>query len=217
MPSNHTVQQGEHLSSIASQYGFTDYTVIWNHAQNAQLKTQRGNPNVLLAGDSLYIPDKQQKQESGATTARHKFVLNQKRLMLRLTLEDLYENPLANAACALVVDGKQFQLTSGSDGKLEQPIDPAAQSCILTISGDGTPFAQRPITVKIGDLDPVDAQSGQRARLNNLGYLPGTSDDDPDDPQFCSAVEQFQCDQKLTVDGKIGQETQSKLKAVHGC
>jgi hypothetical protein len=217
VPSNHIVQQGEHLSSIASQYGFKDYTGIWNHAENVQLKQQRDNPNVLLAGDSVYIPDIEQKQEQGATTTRHKFVLNLKLLKLRLTLEDIYEKPIANSPCTLVVDGKQFQLTSDANGKIEQGIDPAAQSCILTIGGDDSPFAQQPISIKIGDLDPVDVQSGQRARLNNLGYMAGYSDDDPDDPQFRSAVEQFQCDNKIDVDGALGPQTQARLRDVHGC
>jgi hypothetical protein len=34
--------------------------------------------------------------------------------------------------------------------------------------------------------------------------------------QFRSAVEEFQCDNQLTVDGKCGPNTQAKLKAVHG-
>jgi peptidoglycan hydrolase-like protein with peptidoglycan-binding domain len=46
--------------------------------------------------------------------------------------------------------------------------------------------------------------------------MAGTSDD-PKDPQFLSAVEQFQCDQKIAVDGDIGPATQATLKAAHGC
>jgi N-acetylmuramoyl-L-alanine amidase len=71
-------------------------------------------------------------------------------------------------------------------------------------------------SLHIGELDPVDTFSGQQARLNNLGYFPGSSDQD-DDPQFLSAAEEFQCDHGLTVDGKIGPKTQAKLKQVHGC
>jgi len=33
---------------------------------------------------------------------------------------------------------------------------------------------------------------------------------------FLSAVEEFQCDNGLTVDGDCGPNTQAKLKEVHG-
>jgi peptidoglycan hydrolase-like protein with peptidoglycan-binding domain len=34
---------------------------------------------------------------------------------------------------------------------------------------------------------------------------------------FRSAVEEFQCDHGLTVDGDCGAQTQAKLLSVHGC
>ena len=49
MATLHTVVQGEHLSRIAKQYGFTDYRVIWEHRRNAALRGKR-NPNVLFPG-----------------------------------------------------------------------------------------------------------------------------------------------------------------------
>ena len=64
MSSVHTVVQGEHLSGIANKYGFTSYKTIWDHAQNAELKKKRQNPNVIFPGDELFIPDKGQKEES---------------------------------------------------------------------------------------------------------------------------------------------------------
>ena len=216
MSSTHVVTQGEHLSCIAAEYGFHDYAVIWNDANNAQVKSDRQNPNVLFPGDSLYIPDKEHKQEPGATSKRHTFEVKQQTLKLRLVLEDIYEKPIANASCTLTVEQEQFQLTSDSQGKIEHEISPSAQSCTLVIKGDQTPYQGQTLTIKIGHLDPIDSQSGQRARLNNLGYLAGNSDD-PNDPHFLSAVEQFQCDQKITVDGDIGPATKAKLRQVHGC
>ncbi len=55
--------------------------------------------------------------------------------------------------------------------------------------------------------------SGQQARLDNLGYFASDGDDDA----FKSAVEEFQCDNSLTVDGDCGPATQAKLKQVYGC
>jgi LysM repeat protein len=217
MPSTHTVVQGEHLSSIADQYGFTDYNVIWNDANNADLKQQRVNPNVLQAGDSVYIPDKQQKDESGATTQRHIFNLNQTPLMLRLLFEDAYEKPVANAPCTLYLGQDKSSVTSDGTGKLEKRITPKDTSGTVVLGTADTPYQDDQLQISIGELDPIDSLSGQAARLNNLGYFAGTPAT-ADDAQFESAVEEFQCDQSLLpVDGVPGAQTQAKLKAVHGC
>jgi LysM repeat protein len=210
----YTVQQGDHLSKIAKQNGFPDHTVIWNHPNNAQLKQQRQNPNVLNPGDQLYIPDKEQRRESGGTEQRHTFVVNRGKLTLRLVLEDMYEKPIANAQCALVVDGDASQPITDGSGKIERPIPQDARGATLVIRGDETPFQNVAIPIKIGNLDPVDELSGQLARLNNLGYFPG---DGTDQDAFQSAVEEFQCDNQLTVDGVCGPQTQAKLKQIYGC
>ena len=216
MSSYHTVEQGEYLSSIAAEYGFADYTVIWNHADNAQLKALRKNPNVLLPGDSLFIPDKEQKLENGATSKRHTFEVNNNSLMLRLTLEDAFEKPIASAPCTLSLDQQTLTVNTSGQGKLEEPIPHDAQKGTLVIASDQTPFQDDPLVFRIGHLDPVDSMSGQRARLNNLGYLAGSSDD-PQAKAFLSAVEEFQCDHGLTVDGSPGPGTQAKLLQIHGC
>jgi len=216
MAENHTVAQGEHLLQITSQYGFQDYTIVWDHANNAALKAQRENPNVLQEGDNLYIPDKELKQESGATSARHSFQVKTDKLMLRLVLEDRYEKPVANAPTVLLLSGDPIQVTTDGTGKIEQEIAPDLQQCVLTVKGDETPFAEASFSIKIGHLDPADTISGQCARLNTLGYAAGTTTD-PNDADFVSAVQEFQCDQSLTVDGNAGAQTQAKLKQVHGC
>jgi hypothetical protein len=69
--------------------------------------------------------------------------------------------------------------------------------------------------VRIGDLDPVNEETGQMARLANLGYY-RASLDKPDQDELLSAIEEFQCDNKLAVDGDCGPKTQAKLKEVHG-
>ena len=217
MAETHVVAQGEHLSSIADQYGFTDYTILWDHASNADLKQQRVNPNVLQAGDNLYIPDKQQKTESGATAQRHVFKLQQDRLMLRIVFEDAYEASVANAPCTLFLGDEKSSITSDGTGKIEKQILPSATGGTVVLATADTPlFRDDLLQIKIGELDPVDSLSGQAARLNNLGYLAGTPDT-ADDPQFESAVEEFQCDQSIPVDGEPGPQTQAKLKQVHGC
>jgi len=214
MADTYVVEQGDHLSSIAKKFGFPDYTIIWDRPENADLKNLRKNPNVLLPGDEVYIPDWEERIESGATEQKHKFQVQKKILKLRLVLEDIYEKPIANAQCALAVEGVTTQLTTDDKGKIEQEIPPDAKEATLVIRGDQTPYSDIPIPVKIGHLDPVEELSGQLGRLNNLGYFPG---DGSDDDAFQSAVEEFQCDHGLKVDGICGPKTQPKLKEIHGC
>ncbi len=52
----HIVKQGEYLLKIAHEFDF-DAVTVWNDAANEELRTLRKNPNILLAGDKLYIPD----------------------------------------------------------------------------------------------------------------------------------------------------------------
>ena len=220
MATYHTVVQGEHLSGIAKKYGFSTYKTIWDHAQNAELKKERQNPNVIFPGDELFIPDKGEKEESRETEEKHRFELKTEKLKLRLVLEDLYEKPIANAKCELHVENEKFDLTTDGKGKIERDIKPTDKRAFLVIKDPQTPIEEIPIPIKIGDLDPENKESGQKARLNNLGYFAGPFEgksDEENKAMFLSAVEEFQCDHGLLVDGKCGPLTQAKLKQVHGC
>ena len=217
MAGYHTVSQGEHAPGIAWTYGFTNYRTIWDHQNNADLKRKRVNPNVLFPGDRLYIPDREPGQCSRSTDQKHQFVLKREPLKLRLTLADQFEKPIANTACVLVVDSTSYNLTSDGQGKIEQVIPYTAQSAVLLIpETEETPYKGASIPIKIGHLDPVEEISGQQARLTNLGYFSGEINGQPSD-DLNSAVEEFQCDHHLTVDGICGPQTQAQLKSVHGC
>jgi hypothetical protein len=217
MSGNYTVKQGDYVSKVARQFGFSDYRTVWDHGQNSELKTKRKNPNVLLPGDQLFIPDRELRQEARPTDQRHKFEVHAKpQLQLRLVLEDQFEKPIADANCVLVLEGETRKVTTDGEGRLEEILPPLVHDALLIIQDPQTAFNGLQIPVKVGDMDPVDEISGQEDRLNNLGYFAG-SKGDPDDPRFRSAVEEFQCDFGLHVDGDCGAKTQAKLKQAHGC
>ena len=204
----HKVEQGDHLSSIASQYGFGLTGTIWNDPQNADLKNERKDGHILFPGDEIFIPDKTEKKESRSTTAVHKFKKAGEKLKLKLKLLDVNDKR-ANEPCTLTVEGDASKLTSGGDGTLEKQILKTAKQGKLELSDLEVPLM-------IGHLDPIDKQSGQIARLNNLGYAAGDPcKSDPD--RFKSAVEEFQCDQSMKVTGDCDGATQDRLKTVHGC
>jgi N-acetylmuramoyl-L-alanine amidase len=87
MPTNYTVSQGECISSLAAANGFAPET-LWNHAENAQLKASRKDPNVLYSGDSVCIPDKQPKTVSKSTDGRHVFKRKGVPTKIRIRLTD---------------------------------------------------------------------------------------------------------------------------------
>ena len=220
MATYHTVEQGEHLSGIAQKYGFSSYKTIWDHPENAELKRKRKNPNVLFPRDELFIPDRGEKEYSRPTEQRHRFQLETQKLKLKLVLEDIYKKPIANAKCELHVENESCKLTTNGQGRIEQDIKPEAERALLIIKDPQTAFNEIAIPIKIGHLDPVEEVSGQKARLNNLGYFAGPFEEktqEDNEVLFRSAIEEFQCDHSLVVDGKCGPNTQAKLKEVHGC
>ena len=138
MPVSYTVKQGDHLSSIAKAYGFSDYETIWNDPNNAELKQLREDPNVLFPGDVVYIPDRELRVEAKATEVRHKFVKHGKAIKIRLVLEDLFEKPIANAPCDLILGTETFHVVSDDNGQIEHEIKPDVKSGMLIIKDDQT-------------------------------------------------------------------------------
>lgn len=209
MPKVHVVRQGEYLSKIASENGFSSHKAIWDHPENAELKNKRGNPNVLFPGDRIFIPDKEIKEEPCAGEQRHRFRYHGEVLMLRIVVKDAEDQPIADTSCELRLGLTKYPLTTDSNGRIEQRIPMNATSGKLTIQDTEIPL-------EIGRLDPVEEPTGWQSRLHNLGYNAG--------PMGCIkeqrirlAVEEFQCDFGLKVDGDCGPNTQAKLKEIHGC
>jgi len=229
MGTYHTVAPGEHLSGIAHAHGFASYKTIWEAAENQKLKEERKNPNILLVGDRVFIPEKETKEESRPTDKKHRFEFQPETLKLRIGLMDLKNKPIEGHLCSLTVEGKSIDLTTKGDGTVEDFIPNLAAVGKLVDHGKPgeEPHIEREIPLKIGHLDPEDTVSGQIARLNNLGYNAGVvpdhalTDNEAEtlrkSPQFLSAVEEFQCDFGLKVDGICGKNTRDKLVKVHGC
>ncbi|HEV7925628.1 MAG TPA: peptidoglycan-binding domain-containing protein [Verrucomicrobiae bacterium] len=210
MPQDYVVQSGDCISSIAYENGFF-WKTLWNLSQNAGLKSKRKNPNVLLAGDIVHIPDLRIKQEPGATEKRHKFRLKGVPEKLRMKLLDANHKPRANLDYIIIIDGNSRRGTTDGNGELIESIPPNAKSGKIVLAGDNT----HPITLSLGHLDPISEVSGLKSRLLNLGFYKGPIDGNFDDATK-QAICAFQTKQGLPVTGVADDATTAQLQKAHG-
>jgi hypothetical protein len=211
----HIVRQGETLAGIALAHGFTDPAVIWNRAENKSLADAGRTPATLAPDDSLFIPDRVTRELSASTGTRQTVTVHRKPVRLRLVLQRLRGKPVAGASVTLTFAGHATPVTTDGDGAVDMALDDSVETGELLVSSMNTSLAGVRIPLLVGHLDPVAMVSGQEARLNSLGYRAGIGGD-PAALAFRSAVEEFQCDEGLLVDGICGAKTQARLVRVHG-
>ncbi len=222
MSKKHIVAENEHLAGIAAKHGFSSLNAIWNHPENQTLKNLRKNPNILFAGDEVFIPDLETKQHDAGTDKRHRFEADLEVLELHIKVNDLGFQPIHGEA-SLTEGSGQVPMRQNGD-IFESEVPPDTVHAVLDFPLSKTQRQRHSITVQIGRLDPLDTLSGQQQRLNNLGYFAGFVTPNPaeikrPDSQFRWAVEEFQRDHmgEQQVDGVLGSNTLQKLKKVYGC
>jgi N-acetylmuramoyl-L-alanine amidase len=155
--------QGESIESLAFEHGHF-WETIWAHPENAALKAERGEPEVLLPGDRVYIPPIEPGSVSVQTGRSYRFRRRGVPSLLRLVLRD-DKGPRADLPYALDIDGNVCK--TGADGSIRRYIMPTAKTGWL-LFGEG--LAARRIELKLRCLDPVTSVRGVQARLKSLGY-----------------------------------------------
>jgi N-acetylmuramoyl-L-alanine amidase len=222
MAEDYTVVGGDCVSSIAYENGFF-WKTLWNLPQNADLKTKRKNPNVLMTGDILHIPDLTIKNEPGATEATHKFMLNGVPEIFRMKLLDAFHKPRANLDYVIVIEGDSRRGKTDANGGITESIPPSAKTgqLIVAAPGDknGKPIPGQPakqiMNLQLGNLNPISEVSGIKARLTNLGFYQGPIDESLDDDTK-RAIRAFQRRKGLPVTGVADDATKNMLLKVHG-
>ena len=150
---NHTVSQGECITSIACKYGFTPQT-IYNHANNSGLKRERPNPNILFPGDQLFIPDVRVEKTSGATGQVHRFVLKQGLVKrLRLAIEDADGERQSNCPFELKIGPRVERGKTTANGMIEKDIPVELKEATLTLEIEQTKYVWN---LQIGFLNPAE-------------------------------------------------------------
>jgi hypothetical protein len=226
---NYTVQQGDCMASIAQDHGFF-WQTLWNLPDNADLKQLRKNQNVLLAGDTVVVPDLRPKQQPCPDGAKYTFVRKGVPEILNMTLKDSQQRPRAKLDYIIVIDGVSRRGKTNAQGELSESIPPNAKLGKLIIDAppptpptpangntqNPPPKLRRHITqLNLGHLDPITELTGVKGRLMNLKLYKGTIDSTTDD-NTTQAISKFQTLNKLPVTGIADDATQSLLQKLHG-
>lgn len=247
MPRQHTVKQGECMSSIAGKYGHF-WETLWDHPQNADLKERRGDPNVLNPGDTVHVPDKIEKSENCATGQTHRFVKKGVPAKLRLRLlQDPDETNQTQPQQTSANEGEDDTFSGGDPASPPTPKAPEPRKdvpFILEIDGestsgtsdsDGVIEMSIPETARKGKLTLNPGTEAEEVIALRLGTVDPASEvsgaqqrlanlmmyhgaiDGQDNAELRTALKYFQQLNDLEVTGEIDQTTRDKLLEVHGC
>ena len=211
----HLVRQGECLSSIAAQYGFDSWHTIYDHPNNQEFRKKRPNPDVIHPGDRISIPERERVVECG-TQSSHKFKRKTIKTSLRICFLDKDREPMTQKRYRLRWGSSEIEGETDGDGFLEHPIPPGVDRADLFVEDLVKEGETQHWSLRVGHLDPIDELTGVQARLSNLGYPCGPSRGEMD-IDTADAIEQFQGDQGLAIDGDLTEETRSKLEDCYGC
>lgn len=205
----YTIKSGDCLYSLGRRHR-VPWQKIWEHGDNAELRERRQNPNVLLPGDEIVIPERTQKQASGATESKHTFRAPGA-LELSVKLMDLMHQPLADVEYHFVIDGEPGESQStADDGIASATVSRRLETAVLVL-----PWGEFP--VELGCVDPANTVRGIQQRLRNLGIDPGPIDG------ICGirtrrALRQFQAVESeagLECSGAPDADTIARLRELH--
>lgn len=209
----HRIKLGECLANLVHQYRLRDYRSLYNHPNNADLRHARPNPNILFAGDQVFVPDLVLKTEDKNTDAQHTFEVNRPTVRLRLVLKDTKEQPYASKHYRLAVQNKVMTGVTTAEGLIEQVIPADATVGDLTLWIDSSNENALRVNLFIGYLDPVEKIEGIQGRLNNLGFSCGKVDGILGEKTL-AALHAFQTQTGLTT-RELDDETRQKIVQVH--
>lgn len=210
MPLQYVIRAGDCIESLAFEHGHSPDT-LWEHELNASLRELRENPDLLVPGDVLTIPDLRIKTVEVSTGAVHRFRRVGVPARFRVVLEHEGQ-PRAGVPFVIDVDGKRLEGTTDATGLVEVWIVPNASRLTLIVGEDQDEIYE----YSLGKLLPVTERGGLIARLVNLGHL-AEEDGDVTDERLADAIRSFQAVQGLEMTADADFATRAALVAEYGC
>ena len=222
MPIHH-VRPGECLTSLAARYRLSDYRALHDHPQNAELKKLRKNPNILLPGDQVFVPDEPEpKMVEIATGKLHQFKVKQKQAKLRVYLQNEDLEPYAQKRFEIRLGAVTLPGETTKEGLVEVDVPADQDRCTLAawlFEPEDPDDPDEPPDVEyelwIGHLDPVTSITGLQARLDNLGFRCPVSGALGE--ETLAAIERFRARHAVKPEGDapIDEPLLSKLAQMH--
>lgn len=206
------VRPGDYLAKLASVHGF-DADEVWTDPSNKELADTRPNPNILEAGDILYIPQAEKEALPIEKGAENNYAAAVPRIEIVLVFTD-GDQPLANEPCEVLGLGDSdpdLPRATNGEGQLTLRVPVVAQEASVH-------FPKRDLSFQIlvGDMDPASGASGVRKRLMNLGYLPSSTPPGMEDDEVLRiALFAFQSDQGLEATGELDEATRKAIVDRH--
>jgi hypothetical protein len=210
MAERHTLVEGECLSSIAFERGFFRKT-LEEHPENAALLQKRGDLNILVPGDVMFIPDRVPKSVPAATGTTHRFRRRGVPEVICIRLRNRDGEPRAALPYTFLAGTRLVEGKTDAEGRIRQFIPPNAESCEVRVA-EGT--AIEIYRLDLGKLAPIDTIRGVQQRLRNLGHLAAPVSEVLDDDTR-SALSDFQSEHDLPRNGEIDGATIARLKTIY--
>jgi hypothetical protein len=208
MPKTHIVQRGEGMSAIAYRHGFF-WETLWDLPENAELRARRSDPEFLVPGDAVYIPDLDATPRSCSTGQSHQFKRKGVPAWVRVRLLD-GDQPMANVPWVVETENERREGTTDGDGWLRTYVSPDSRRVKVTLPRTGDVM-----NLEVGTIAPHDTVEGVQRRLANLGLYTGEVDGAHGEP-FSDAVRAFQRAHGLPETGEADAATREKVRDVHG-
>lgn len=204
------VKQGDHLAKIAFLRG-CDPDAIWSNPKNDTLAKKRKTGAMLHPGDILFVPPDPggAKDVTKGTNNRYTATVPTVPIAVRLVLDPRGSRKASNQPFKVVGAGKKpVEGTTDDDGTARFEVPVLVREVVVHYPKLGIEMP-----VHIGSLDPIEEKSGQKQRLQNLGYLPVGRE--ISDAELASGLARFQRAQGIPVDGRAGPDTLDALARAH--
>ncbi|MSP26069.1 MAG: peptidoglycan-binding protein [Myxococcales bacterium] len=210
----YVIKQGDYLTKLAHTRGFSA-DAVWSDGKNAELKAARKNPNMLRAGDVLFLPDLPKKKLTLTKETENKFIAKVPKVTVSVVLaED--DEPLKDTKYKFEGIGDDSERITDGEGRVTVEVAVNVREVVVHL-------LERDVRIRVGvgDLDPADTPSGARMRLSALGFYGGRVAGEEkyvahEDAAFQAAVRAFQKSQGLDATGEVDDRTRDSLVTAHG-
>ena len=209
------VRQGDHLARLAYVHGF-DAAEVWSHERNAELREMGCKPELLAAGDILYLPIKPKEGLAFSAGTSNRYQARVPTVNVSLAFKDA-DRVLADEPYevhGLGTDGSAGQTQerkTDADGKVQLELPVTTREVTIVFPRQNVAYE-----VRVGDMDPVAELSGIQKRLENLGYLPRERESASEGAYVQGAIAEFQKQHGLSPTGTIDNDTSNLLRDEHG-